>query len=391
MKKLLSIIIALAMMMTLTVVAFAADPVQGTADNAVVAKYLKMAEGVTNPNADFTFQATAVSDSANPGSTEKMPAGKTATINSENMTASAATDDGASVVGTVKITDLIDGNFDHAGVFEYTVKEVAGDADVADGTMTYDDAEYTIRVYVKNGANGPEISGITVEDEDGNKVDPTDPDPSDDKEDVTDGNKAAGCSFTNSYNKVLTNDGENGVLEFSKTVAGDYADLTQAFPFTLTLTIPEEAADFTEVSYTEAGTAKTAAVTGGKVTINASLKNGEKLVINTLPAGTTYKVEETLADGTVNNSGKYTPEVDFADVDTAANTKGTAGANLAVEGLVADTDTQNTADYTNTYEDENTTPTGVIINNLPYIILAVVAVGGMVAYVAVKRRNKEEA
>ena len=41
--------------------------------------------------------------------------------------------------------------------------------------------------------------------------------------------------------------------------------------------------------------------------------------------------------------------------------------------------------------DKAGTTEGVLINSIPYIVLALVAIGGMVAYVVVRRRNADEA
>ena len=53
------------------------------------------------------------------------------------------------------------------------------------------------------------------------------------------------------------------------------------------------------------------------------------------------------------------------------------------------TATEQTITIVNKYQ---STPTeGVLMANLPYIVLALVAIGGMVAYVVVRRRNADEA
>ena len=41
--------------------------------------------------------------------------------------------------------------------------------------------------------------------------------------------------------------------------------------------------------------------------------------------------------------------------------------------------------------EKTVTSTGILISNLPYIALALVAIGGLVAYVVVRRRNADEA
>ena len=48
------------------------------------------------------------------------------------------------------------------------------------------------------------------------------------------------------------------------------------------------------------------------------------------------------------------------------------------------------AEVTN-ISDEDSTLEGVLDNSIPYIVLALVAIGGMAAYVIVRRRNADEA
>ena len=48
------------------------------------------------------------------------------------------------------------------------------------------------------------------------------------------------------------------------------------------------------------------------------------------------------------------------------------------------------ADYINESQLDNTFE-GVLHNSIPYIVLALVAIGGMAAYVIIRRRNADEA
>lgn len=69
----------------------------------------------------------------------------------------------------------------------------------------------------------------------------------------------------------------------------------------------------------------------------------------------------------------------------------TASGEVENAAVVSDS-TANAADVTNTYDDDkDETKTGITMNNLPFIVLALVALGGLVAYVVVRRRNADEA
>lgn len=59
------------------------------------------------------------------------------------------------------------------------------------------------------------------------------------------------------------------------------------------------------------------------------------------------------------------------------------GEAANVEGLLAPG--TNTVAFTNEYQ--SASPTGIFMDNLPFILLILVAVGGIVAYLAVKRRK----
>ena len=87
------------------------------------------------------------------------------------------------------------------------------------------------------------------------------------------------------------------------------------------------------------------------------------------------------------DTGDPNDAADFAISGNAAT-----GASLATYDnyLLVDKATDEIA-YTNDYNADLDTPTGILINNLPYIALALVAIGGLVAYVVVRRRQDDEA
>ena len=103
---------------------------------------------------------------------------------------------------------------------------------------------------------------------------------------------------------------------------------------------------------------------------NVQLSDTDKVVFTKIAEGTKYTVEET--DSRVGTAPEqYT--VEYTN-DTGAIAK-----------------TANSATVTNTSNQEEETPTGILINNLPYIALALVAIGGLCAYVIVRRKADDEA
>ena len=103
---------------------------------------------------------------------------------------------------------------------------------------------------------------------------------------------------------------------------------------------------------------------------------GERLVFTDLDVGATVKVaEENYGD-------------DFIQTAVFNDTGATYNPTTATDYTVAET----ASELQVTNESKNdTTPTGILIANLPYIVLALVAIGGLVAYVVVRRRNADEA
>lgn len=149
-----------------------------------------------------------------------------------------------------------------------------------------------------------------------------------------------------------------GNLNVSKTVTGNLGDKNKYFEFKVTLT--GEAGKTYRDSY---------AVTGGSNTENPStikigeetrflLKHDETIHIENLPYNVTYTVTETAVDG-------YT------------TTK------------TGDTGTINAADQTAAFTNTKTgsIDTGVVLNNMPYILVLAVLAAGVVVFIIRKRRE----
>lgn len=162
--------------------------------------------------------------------------------------------------------------------------------------------------------------------------------------------EAKSDNFPNTY--------KAGELDVSKTVTGNLGDKNKYFEFKVTLT-GEEGKTYRD-SY---------AVTGGSNTENPStikigeettflLKHGETIHIENLPYGVTYTVTETAADG-------YTTK--------KAGDDGTINA------------AEQTAAFTNTKN--GSIDTGVVLNNMPYILVLAVLAAGVAVFIIRKRRE----
>ena len=105
---------------------------------------------------------------------------------------------------------------------------------------------------------------------------------------------------------TITNTKNPGDLELTKKVAGDGADTSKEFEFTIELTAPSGEtlaesytfkkgdAEATGITYTRNGTATETAIANSTATVTGiKLKADETFTIVGLPAGTTYKITET--------------------------------------------------------------------------------------------------
>ena len=294
----------------------------GSAVNIPIVKVLQLPEGASVPTETFTFTLRAVTTDA-PAATVAMPgfSGNDSSVESENG------------ICLVKKSANIgfDGDFPHAGIYEYEVTEVQG----ATEGMTYSADSYTLRLYVANAADGSlYIKNVTAE---------------------HGGEKAEDVSFVNTYTK-------NSSLEISKTTVGDYADKTRKFEFSIT---------FDRIGMgNEDATVTGNLDNGGQLVCKVDkamtfeLADGEKLVFDSLPVGTRYTVTETAAeDG-------YVPSVQVVEngveggVRTAADADALASAEDGATNLVGEG--TNSVAFTNT---QNDVPlTGILLKNAPFVV-----------------------
>lgn len=251
-----------------------------------------------------------------------------------------------------KSTSISFGEFPHAGVYEYVVKEKLGNLE----GVTYSNEEYPLRVYVQNDPSSPNKLSITAIIAIGGTQ------------------KTDEVLFTNTYTK-------NGGLEIVKKTEGAYADQTKPFHFKITF---EKSPMSEQTEFQGVIGDQFVSCTAGKPT-EFKLCDGQKLIFKDLPVGTRYVVEEIGAvDG-------YTPSVNVIENAVATVQKKASqdaeGLTSAQEGksnnLVGEN--ENKVTFTNTYKDVPIT--GVIMNNLPFIVVIGVAIGAFVALAVIKKQR----
>ena len=242
--------------------------------------------------------------------------------------------------------------FDSSGEYVYTVTEKQESMP----NVTYDDSIYTLCVYVINGKNGLEVEKITAQGANG---------------------KTDKILFTNTYAK------NDATLTIEKHTTGKYADKTQEFNFEITFTKPPMSDQTTFTGKIGSESVECTAETAKPFT----LADGEQLVFSNLPVGTTYVVKELAA------SDGYTPSVTVVENrETTVNNR-----TAALEGNALDTlkeggkknlvgEYENKVTFTNAHQG-GVVPTGILMNNLPFILLVAVAIVAFVSLAVIKRRR----
>ena len=416
--KTLKVVLALALAVVLclgSMTSALAAPVtggtEGTPLQAAITKVLEMPDGTTTPAASFTFDVTKVSVDGLTTAADlaTMPAlgtvatpGATTATQTINFTAADAGTSAAGLKTVSKETaDIFAGAvWPHAGEYVYQITEQTGTYTTAAGeTMTYSAGDYELHVYVANGTTSPYVSSLSVivttpgsttgGVTPGTKVDPTP--------------GTGGLSFTNVFSK--NNSGtnpEDGAILVSKTVTGAMGNTTTLY-FDFTLTVNKSAVEAGTPVYdvyvldsannvitSTNHTASTIMTDGSghdyfQVTSGTAetihLKHGEKLSVHNALVGSHYDISEAASTG-------YTPSVDVTtNGGTPVTTPGALNTALGVTANLVG-ENANKADYTNAYQ--TVTPTGISVNNLPFILMIAIAAGALVAFVAVKSRRKAD-
>ena len=344
-KKIGALVLAGTMLLSMGTTVFAAGeptaPDVNQSGRVPITKEFEMADGLKTPAATFKFTATSKTPDALPATIADVSfkEGQTGTLKGEKYVLEGNT--------TISFT----GNWKHAGEYVYTVTE---SKENPISNVTYDTSSYTLRVYVINGTNGLEVEKITAQGANG---------------------KTDKILFTNTYAK------NNATLTIEKNTEGDYADKTRKFDFEITFT---KSPMSDQTTFTGTIGAQSVEYTAGQ-TKTFKLADGEQLVFHNLPVGTTYVVRELAApDG-------YKPSVTVVENRTT-----TVNRTAAQEGDALDTlkeggknnlvgENENKVTFTNTYKD--VAVTGIVMNNLPFILLVAVAIVAFVSLAVIKRRR----
>ena len=281
--------------------------------------------------------------------------------------------------------------YPEAGKYEYTVTETQTvDPAVVNGEhekMIMSQAEYTMDVYVTDGATGTEISNIVV-----NKV-------KDDAGQTATGKVDIGNTDTNRFNFTNTYVQEAGTgtdptnpdpiynqfgsLNVSKKIVNANGTATtpdDEFAFTATFAFPKG---------TDANTLGGIKANGGDVTLAEGgtytfhLKANKNMKFTGVPVGTTITVKESAAKNYKGSAEITINGTKLTSVaETSYNTELTAVRSQKLGQK------QNIVDVTNTYNDVPVT--GIIMNTLPYVLMIALCGVALIAFVGFKRRRLQK-
>jgi len=415
-KKLISSFLTGAMVLTVcmstAMTAFAADEElpNGTVESpagVAITKVLQMPQETAIPTATFTFdiQKVSVDGDASGTALATMPI-LTGSINVTG-TSSSILDVDKKII-TMHTGNILEGkSWPHAGEYIYRVTEAASSYTIADSTketLTYSQAEYELHIYIAESENGvlyvKSAGAVIVKDQTGGtagageKVDPSVP---------TVEARGNNFKFVNTYTKT-PGGGENPdpdtqSVVISKAVEGELASKEKYFPFEVTIANNSlvsidsykayictlSGGVYTKVSGTEANNqydaGKDYVTFAAGIMQEITLKHGQYLVFMDCPQGTIYNANEKAVPG-------YKAAVHIVAGGTAvspdpANT--ISNTPLSTNNRIITAGGANTADFTNTYA--TTVPTGIIIENLPFIVMILVAIGAFTAFIVNKRRK----
>lgn len=341
MKKAFAGFLAAAMMLSLSVTAFAAEdeekPVDNTSTVTITKTYNATNTGTISPQETFNFSIVKgyetdgdktiyFTDTASSVTADNMPLpGITSALTFSKEAAGSENK-------TQDITVTLP-TYGSVGIYYYTIKETAGNT----AGVTYDADEIVLKVTVTQEEDGTLLPHAVV---------------------VSGTDKLKTTDITNVYSA--------GTLDVKKVVTGNLGDQSKEFTVTVTFTAPSGKTVSGDISYIEDGTTKTISSTdwkNGTASAAIALKHGETITFTNIPYDVTYSVTET----------DYTSDgYDDAAYEYSDNTN---------KKIDSDKDT-----VTITNNKSGTIDTGITMDSLPYIVALALVLGFAVVMIARRRR-----
>lgn len=362
------------------------------AKKLIIKKVLNLpAEGVRTPVETFTFKFEKHSKNGKENLVADLPTIANQTI---GYTATDATDGDNTVLGKQVIkmsSDALNGiTFNAAGQYTYRVTEVTPQTPTTD--MNYSKASYLVSIFTKTVSNGGRnsivVDSIQIKQE---KNDDGTANATGTKVNYNPGTDNNGTGnnfvFNNNYDKKAgnKNPGGNTIQEddkkgfvLQKKISGGTPNIDEQFKFKIKVTKPNgtHSNDNSFKYYIVTGGNKNTELTGnyGETGVDVTLKHEDRIVFSDVLLGSKVSAEETV-------DGGYTQGIGTGSV---LNGQNVASTDALKNGMVIGDSGDNVINFTNTQQ----TPTGILLNNLPFIVLALMA--GMGIFFFVKNRREEE-
>ena len=357
--------LATAMLASLTAVPAMAEPakyVTSTTNSFSFNAGITLADENTPyaPDVDITYELTGTSIPfadealAKPGKDE-------AILNTSDKVAEI---EGTTTFANVSF-DFDMTKFDAPGIYYYeltaTVPQVTG--------LQAKNETYIVKVYVKNNANmtGYEISNVTMY-KDAEYENPEDAD--DSKIGDLTGNDSA-ATYTAE------------ALTLTKALAGDMANKSDVFGFTIVIEDPDVNKYASQVKYSVNGVESEDPVVfteEGVATVtvpaNAGIGDKQSIIVYGVPTGADVTITE--ADKGYNNGHEITN-----DYSTSWENATKAESN----DKIATTEVEDTKTVKVTNTKDAVTPTGIAMDIAPYALLVVIAAAG--CFVFLRKRNED--
>lgn len=364
-KKILAVLASAIMTIALALPVHAANDLTTGGDNGGslnMSKTITMNQQGVAVNEEYVFTMTASGMTDVPASVTQQPAPATAsfTLGGASWAGAAETTSDTNYVKTVTGTWNPQITFTEAGIYKYTVTETRGSST----GVTYDQSEYEVTyTVIKDLDTDP--SGNTL------KIQSTSVVPVKDQAGggIEEGEKTETVAFNNT---IATAD-----LRVNKTVSGNLGDTDKEFTFTLQVDDGNAANNtYNYIVYTSSNTQKTTGtVTENSTAPEVKLKSGEYVVIQHLPVGATYTVQEdasTCSDytTTITNKGSQGSEI-TGDAERTATGSITAGDNIVG------------------FENNKTAAVdaGIGLNVLPFVAVVVIAAALLSVFLFRKKGN----
>ena len=345
---------------------------------------------VKTPEVEFKFKFEQHSFNAKEDQKAKCPAigdqsVKYAAKETEDADDKDAKKNGVQLIQTTG--DALKGvSFTEAGQYTYKVTE-------EEKTLTglvCSKAEYLVSIFVKTKADNKfTVDNIQIKktkDDNGQAVN--------EQKTQYDGSKDESneFEFINNYDPKAGNDNPTGTdittedkkgFVLQKKVAGEAGKVNANEPFTFNFTVSKPAGSNAADTAFDYKIVNAKGVAGDKQTANYGtafdvvLHHGDRVVFANVLLGSTVKAKETKDAG-------YTHSLESSKMNNVAVTNVNdieeTGKNIGDKG-------DNSIIFVNTQQ----TPTGILLNSLPFIVLALVALAGIVFFVKNRKHDDLEA